>query len=297
MFLDGVGLGPPDPAVNPLVAARTPTLDGLLGGRPSREAAPRSGPELVFRPLDATLAHPGLPQSATGQATLLTGRNGAELMRGHYGPWPGPTLKRLLDEGTLFGDAPAGAALANAYPPGYHEALAGRRLRENVPVYAARSAGLRLRDLDDLRGGAAVAADLTGAFFAAVGGPAALAPEEAGARLAALAGRASFTFFDFWLSDRLGHRGGLDEAVDLVERLDRFLAGVLAALDGTTLLLTSDHGNLEDLRVRTHTRAAVPLLALGPGAAAFALADALADVPAAVRALWTAGTGSNSSPP
>ena len=37
-----------------------------------------------------------------GQTTLLTGLNGAEIMRGHYGPWPGPTLKRTLDEGTLF---------------------------------------------------------------------------------------------------------------------------------------------------------------------------------------------------
>ncbi|MDO9170716.1 MAG: hypothetical protein Q7W29_02680, partial [bacterium] len=35
----------------------------------------------------------------------------------------------------------------------------------------------------------------------------------------------------------------------------------------TLVLLTSDHGNLEDLSTRSHTRNPVPLLAWGPGAA------------------------------
>ncbi len=36
-----------------------------------------------------------------------------------------------------------------------------------------------------------------------------------------------------------------------------------------TIVITSDHGNLEDLSVRTHTRNPVPLAVSGPGACAF----------------------------
>ena len=32
------------------------------------------------------------------------------------------------------------------------------------------------------------------------------------------------------------------------------------------MLLTSDHGNIEDLSTRSHTRNPVPLMAWGPGA-------------------------------
>jgi hypothetical protein len=58
--------------------------------------------------------------------------------------------------------------------------------------------------------------------------------------------------------------------VDRVLRtLDRFLARVLAAWRGgrRLLVLASDHGNIEDLSTRTHTRNPVPLVAVGRGAA------------------------------
>src|SRR5690606_31676055 len=99
----------------------------------------------VYRELDATLGHPGLPQSATGQATILTGENGADAMNGHYGPWPGPTLQRLLDAGNLFHDGvrAGGACLANAYPRAYFEARRGRRFRINSLAYAVVTAGVK----------------------------------------------------------------------------------------------------------------------------------------------------------
>ena len=41
------------------------------------------------------------------------------------------------------------------------------------------------------------------------------------------------------------------------------------ALERTLVLLTSDHGNLEDLTTRSHTRNPIPLMAWGRGAARF----------------------------
>ncbi len=64
---------------------------------------------------------------------------------------------------------------------------------------------------------------------------------------------------------------GLDRAEEALARLDGLLAGLLADLPAdVTLLLTSDHGNLEERHHTSHTRNPVPLLALGPQAAAFA---------------------------
>lgn len=284
LFLDGVGLGPADPDRNPLAAARLPHLETLIGGAPVAGVAGRSDAARVFRAVDAGLGVEGLPQSATGQTSLLTGRNGAALMGRHYGPWPGPTLARVLEHDTLFHHAGGAAALANAYPRGYFQALRERRLRPNAPVAAARAAGVPLFGLDAYRAGEALAADITGAGLREIE-PATslLGPEQAGRRLARLARRNAFTFFDLWLTDRFGHQQRHAEAVALLETVDAMLTGLIPELGETTLVLTSDHGNLEDLASSRHTRNPVPLLAVGPAASAFAAARDLVEVAVAAR--------------
>ncbi len=287
LFLDGVGVGEDDAGRNPLAAAAMPELHALLGGPLTRSTLARETPTLLYRPLDAGLEHAGLPQSATGQTTLLTGQNGAALMRGHYGPWPGPTLIRALEHDTLFHAATGTAALANVYPPEYFRGQARRRVRPNAPVVAARAAGVGLRRLADYRVGKGVPADLTGAYFASSEADLpAIGERMAGQWLATLSRRHTFTFFDVWLTDRLGHKQDALQAVKLLERFDRFLAALLSELDNVTLVLTSDHGNLEDMATRSHTRNPVPLLVLGPGAFAFREAGSLLDVAPAIRALW-----------
>lgn len=279
LFLDGVGLGEDDPGRNPLAAAELPVLRELVGGSPTAGTPARRAAGMVYRPIDAGLGFAGLPQSATGQTSLLTGLNGAALMGRHYGPWPGPTLRQALERDTLFHRAAGAATLANVYPDGYFRALEGRRLRPNAPVFAARSAGVQLRDLDAYRAGEGLGADVTGAAFAEMDPSLPpLLPSQAGARLAGLARRHAFTFFDLWLTDRLGHQQRHADGVRLLEAIDGLLAGLLPGLGGTTLVLTSDHGNLEDLSSSRHTVNPVPLLAVGPGADAFAGASDLMQV-------------------
>jgi hypothetical protein len=246
----------------------------------------------VFRRLDATLGFPGLPQSATGQSSILTGRNAARVMNGHYGPWPGPTLQRMLLAGNLFQEfQAAGRAtlLANAYPPRYLGALAGRRLRVNAPAFAAQAAGGTLQDLAAYKAGQAVSADLTGRYFNSLDAAAPLlSPAESGALLVRLAASRHFTFFDFWLSDEKGHRGSFREAVQLVTLLDEFLGSILTAaaqIPGLSVVITSDHGNLEDKSVRTHTRSRVPLIVTGPAAILFGGVHELTGIAPAVRQL------------
>jgi 2,3-bisphosphoglycerate-independent phosphoglycerate mutase len=114
-------------------------------------------------------------------------------------------------------------------------------------------------------------------------------PREAGRRLAEVARGYAFAFFEHWLTDYAGHRGSLADGVRLLETFDRVLAGVLEAWDPADGLVavTSDHGNLEDLRHRHHTRNPVPTLIVGQERAAFAdgLRDLTGFAPAILRAL------------
>src|SRR5690606_39194561 len=99
------------------------------------------------------------PQSATGQATILTGRNVPQLVGEHYGPKPNPAVAATLQTGTLFHDTVAkggNAALITPYPPPFFEGIeSGKRLLSAVPL-AATAAGLSLMTIEDLRAGRAV---------------------------------------------------------------------------------------------------------------------------------------------
>ena len=294
VFLDGVGLGEADPAHNPWVAAHTPTLRSLLG-RPlaGAERVDLNGTLLI--PTDATLGVAGLPQSATGQTALLTGLNAPALVGRHVTAYPTTDLRALLAEHNLFSRLSAagrGVALANAYTEEYHEAVAARRLRHGAITTAALSAGVRLRTVEDLRRGDAVFHDLTNRRLRSWGYDLPLlTPFQTGQNLARLAGAHHFTLFEFFLTDLVAH-GRVDvDPVMIVEMVDEMLAGVIAAFPPeATLVVTSDHGNLEDGRTRLHTTNPVPTLVTGPARHHFRDVTAITDITPAV--LRSVGVGS-----
>lgn len=272
LFLDGVGLGPDDPATNPLAAAAMPNTIALLAGRRLLAGVPPlEAPRATLVALDACMGVAGAPQSATGQASLLTGRNVPGELGYHYGPKPNPAVAECLRNGNLFRAVSQGgrrAALLNAYPESYFAAIeSGRRLYSAIPL-AATSAGLALKTTADLYAGRALSADFTGRGWRERLGLAdapLLTPREAGARLAALAAGYDFAFFEYWLSDYAGHGQDMAAALDLLATFDEMLGGLLAAWDDAAglILITSDHGNLEDLATRGHTLRPVPALVIG----------------------------------
>lgn len=273
LFLDGVGLGVADPERNPFSVARTRHIREALGGQPLLQAsAPCVGPQATLVSIDACLEMPGDPQSASGQAALLTGRNVPQEIGGHYGPKPNPPIAGILREGNLFTEVVrrgGTAGLLNAYPPRYFEMIeSGRRLYSSIPL-ALDAAGLPLRTATDIQEGVALSADFTGKGWSEQPGfpPVPIyARAESGGKMADLARQFDLSWFDFWPSDVAGHRSKMAQAVELVEHLDEVLGGFLEAWrDGPDLaLITSDHGNLEDLSDRGHTRNPVPGILIGP---------------------------------
>lgn len=290
VFVDGVGLAPAGPG-NPLSTAAAPTLEGWLGGPLVAERVGRSS-GAVLAGLDATMGVAGLPQSATGQTALFTGVNAARHVGRHVSAFPGPRLRRLIRRHGLLGRLRAAGhdvTFANAYSEPYLARLRARTGRRSVTTCLAQYAGLELRREDDLAAGRAVTWDISRELFATRAGAAVppVDPVEAGRHLASLASRHRFTLFETFLTDLAGHRRlGLTPAA-AIARLDGLLAGVAAAAPaGLTVLLTSDHGNLEDAGSRLHSRNPVPLLAVGPAARRFAgLASIVEVTPAVVACL------------
>ncbi|MBN2551021.1 MAG: hypothetical protein JXB15_17800 [Anaerolineales bacterium] len=272
LFLDGVGLGPDDPGVNPFARAVTPTLEKLLGGkRLLLSSAPRETERASLLALDACLGVAGMPQSASGQAALLCGQNVPAVLGYHYGPKPDPAIAAILREGNLFSrlmQAGRRAAFLNAYPPRYFASIqSGRRMHAAIPL-AAVSAGVPLRTQEDLRQGRAVSADFTAQGWREHLGLAdtpVITPYQAGQRLARLAQQHDFSLFEYWLTDYAGHGQEMLAACELLQTFDQVLSGLLDAwYDRRGLaLITSDHGNLEDLSTRRHTLNPVPALLIG----------------------------------
>lgn len=274
LFIDGIGIGARDPAVNPWLNARLPTIRELLGAVPaegSLDLPVHVSRDAVLVAADACLGTEGRPQSGTGQTALLTGADAPRLFGRHFGPWvPTPLRPLLLEENVLSRAARRGqrAIFANAVP-GAHAGRAEVPRRPIAPPLAAVGAGVRLRGVEDLRRGEAVASSFTNLRWRAHHPAAAELPEldpaAAGRRLARLTLDADLTLFAHYDTDLAGHRGGMAGAIQALEALDAFLAGVLAQLpSGTLLVLASDHGNLEQVG-EGHTRNPVPVIAVGPG--------------------------------
>jgi 2,3-bisphosphoglycerate-independent phosphoglycerate mutase len=181
-------------------------------------------------------------------------------------------------------------AFVNAYPRHWRERSTLRRIA--APPLAALGADLLTRSQDELARGEAVSSEIVNdrwqAHWPEAGIPSVTA-REAGAALGRMARRHDLTFYAHYATDTAGHRGDAADCAAALERVDRFLAGVLSALPPDHLLLVaSDHGNIEELGAG-HTRN--PALGLLAGADAPTRARELAslvDVAGAVSR-WIAG--------
>lgn len=272
IFVDGIGLGVDDPAINPFAAADTPTLDSLANGhRWVASTGRQSTDRAEFIPTDAGLGIPGRPQSGSNQAAILTGINVPQHLGYHYGPKPDAQTRKLLEETNVYKTLLAAgkrADLINAYPPRlHHDINRGKTLRSSIQ-HAAWAAGLPMHNADDLLVGNAMSEEWTGkAWREFLGYPDAplYTPEEAGRKMVELSRRLDFAFFSHWYTDIIGHRGPMPDAISLLDTIDRVMRGALDAWNDEEglMILTSDHGNFEALDHGKHTENNVPTIVVG----------------------------------
>lgn len=259
LFIDGFGIGENDPAKNPVYAANTPAFDKLFS-------------EGLVMSTDALLGVPGLPQSATGQTTIFTGINAPMAVGRHVNAQPTKELRDIIYQDNIFKMLIRDGfrvTNANAYRQEYLDVMNDpkqKRYKPSVTSVMTMSAGLPFRKAEEYKQGKALFHDITGKMAAENGFDSRIiTPDEAAERYYSVALDHDFTLFEFFMTDIVGHKMDMQLAIDTIELLDSFLDALLGLLDPKEdlLFITSDHGNIEDISVKTHTKNLVPTILYG----------------------------------
>jgi 2,3-bisphosphoglycerate-independent phosphoglycerate mutase len=253
IFVDGLGVG--NSKSNP-----TLTYDGTLFNLQETSAR--------WKPIDATLSVPGIPQSATGQTSLLTGVNSQAKLGRHATGFPGPTLREIMREHSILKqltDNGKSARFINAFRPLFWEISEERRWTLSATTIANLSADLPFFTLEDLKSEQSVYQDFTNQDLIEKGFDVPLwTPEHAGNLLAKNCQKYDFTLYEYFKTDHAGHSQDRELCEEVLFNLDRFINSFITAIPSDTLvLLTSDHGNIEDCSINTHTTNKVPLFSWG----------------------------------
>lgn len=260
-FIDGLGLGEPDEK-NPLY------LNGDI--EPLNNFKGRRSPLIfdgILAPTDPRLGVEGRPQSASGQTTILTGVNAPAFLGYHKQGFPNAKLREVIAENSLFLKLRQknidDTVFANAYTPQFFTETPRWK---SATTCAVEAAGMQFRKLPDLFGRKALFHDFTNQTLRERGFDAPLfSPAEAAEILAGLSREYRFTLYEHFLTDKIGHDQDFAWARIHLPLLAEFIRETLLRIDleTTTFILTSDHGNIEDLSVRNHTLNDVPTIVWG----------------------------------
>ncbi len=285
-FIDGLGIGTRGP-FNP--------LDNLENAAPLavfQHETPETFLNGIVVPTDPCLGVEGRPQSASGQTTILTGVNAPAQLGYHKQGFPNKPLLEIISSHSVFRqlrEAGVGpVTFANAYTDGF---FTERPRWISATTAAVEAAGMPFRTIADVKSGAAVFMDYTNRLLIERGVDVSeRSEEEAADVLARITSENRFTLYEYFITDKVGHAQDMPMARTILTSLARFIRELLMRLDltRTTVILTSDHGNIEDLSSRNHTLHAVPTIIWGAERELIAARiQTLADITPAIVALLT----------
>ncbi len=284
-FIDGLGIGSRGPH-NP--------LDELDDAEPLaifRGEIPQTPFEGIVVPTDATLGVEGRPQSASGQTTILTGVNVPAQLGYHKQGFPNRAMLEIIREHSIFLQLTRAGVTPITFANTYTDRFFDERPRwVSATTAAVEAAGLPFRKVSDNKAGGAVFHDFTNRALIERGEDVTpRTPDEAASVLARIAGENRFTLYEYFITDKVGHAQDMEAAKVVLKGLAGVIRGVLGRVDlnRTSVILTSDHGNIEDLSSRNHTLNQVPTIVWGANKERIAdRINTLADItPAIVQTL------------
>lgn len=274
LFIDGVGLGPAEEQ-NPFTTYQYDSFTFMNGNQLfTNDAVPVKKQKHTFIPVDANLGVPGLPQSGTGQTALFSGQNASKVIDRHFGPWPHSKIKYLLQEPSIFQRMQKQGKYChfiNAYPDIFFENKQ-KTDRWSATTLMTKNAGLKLNGLEKVKQGQAVTAGLTQEAWRnqlSLDVPF-ISPQNAARRVLKQSQKVDLLLHEYYLTDKAGHSQEREKAHHYLSIYDKFLGTLINEKpDNTTIVLSSDHGNIEDLSTKSHTRNRVPLFVYGRRAKTF----------------------------
>lgn len=282
IFIDGIGLGESSEK-NPFFVDKYESFQILSGESFNKNGKPILSKNQIFKPIDANLNVEGLPQSGTGQTTLFTGENASKVIGKHFGPYPHSGIKYLLKKQSIFHsvkEAGKKPYFLNAYPPIFFE-HAKRRNRWSCTTLMTQSAKMRLNSTEEVLNEEALTAEIVQNAWRErlnIELPK-IDATEAARRLLNVVPNYDLVMYEYYLTDKAGHNQKIEDARTVLNTLDEFLLHIIKEKRSEdVLVITSDHGNLEDLSTKTHTRNEVPLFVLGEGVDIFGKIESLVDV-------------------
>jgi hypothetical protein len=282
IFIDGVGIGKKDYEYNPFFKYGFKTFTEIFGEVPTLQNQNLRNDGAFLFPVDARLGVEGLPQSGTGQTSIFCGINAPKFVGKHFGPYPYSTLVPVLKEKNIlkyYRDKKQNSFFANAYPKVFFDYIKSGRSRLSATSLSCKLSGIRLNNAGDVRTGKALTAEITNERWNSKLGYKlkVIKPQTAAKRLLRIASRNSFTLYEYFLTDHLGHGRYDGDIQKTMNVLDEFLLAVIKNIGkNTTLIICSDHGNFEDLSVKTHT--INPSLAITAGKYAKKLSENIKDL-------------------
>ena len=261
LFLDGVGIGEENPDLNPFFSTDMRNFRKVFGGIPSEKAPSFDNGSAFVQGCDSRLGVDGLPQSGTGQVSLFTGVNAAEIIGEHFGPYPHSQTRPLLEEKNIFKvlrNIGADVHFANAFPRQFFEYVESGQRKLSATTLSCMMSGVPLCTAESLRNGEGISADITAERWSSDLGYPDIEPRkpyDVGRALRRIAEQHDFTMFEYFLTDKAGHDQDRPMAEKILKTFDEFLGGITndEVLD-LTILISSDHGNIEDLCENPHLK-------------------------------------------
>ena len=281
IFLDGVGLGRKTDS-NPFLRASTPTLVNLFGGK-LFDTTNILEQNILVKGIDACLGVEGVPQSATGQTCLFTGFNAQAILGHHLMAYPNNELISLINQRSIFKYAKekqVNSIFANSYTDGFFNSFNQDLSSYSVTTHCVLAAQIKFNSINDLLKNKAVHWDITNSTLQNISNRVpVISPFEAGQNLRNLANDYRLVLYECFLPDLIGHKMDMKKSISFLEMFDEFLSGVI--IDKSTnvnVLISSDHGNIEDLSTGGHTKNPVPLIVIGNFANDFAGVNSIDEI-------------------
>lgn len=280
IFLDGVGIGKAH-ETNPFFTTKARFLPFYTYNKSLPDGTP-------IKAIDPLLGVAGIPQSATGQTSLFTGLNVPALLGEHKGSYPNKIMRKIIKEHNVLkklGREGFNARYINAYPR-HSDLFSSPNVEmddEGVLHFSEKFPELFKRrisvtscmlianrtvpfDENDVLAKRSLFQDYSNNYLVERGlRLPEYSPETAAEVIFRVSREFDFILYEYFQTDVFAHRNSFAECCELVKKLDRLVGKLISLLksEEDTLLITSDHGNLEDYPDRSHTLNPVPLVLWG----------------------------------